>query len=445
MTEHKTVTRFAPSPTGLLHCGGYRTAIYSFLYARNRGGKFILRIEDTDKQRNKQEYADNILEALDWLKLKYDELHYQSERVDRHEFYLKKLIDEGKAYVSKEEPTKEGARSEVIRFKNPNKKVSFVDKIRGHIEFDTTELKDFVIAKSMSEPIFHLAVVVDDFELGVTDVIRAEEHISNTPRQILIQEAIGAPTPQYAHLPLVLGTDRSKLSKRKGALPLTAYRDQGYLPEALLNYIALVGWNPGTEQEIFTEDELIQQFDLAKVHKGGAIFDEVKLKWVNKEHMRKVPDEVFKKEAETRLGRRISEKVLEVIRERISYYGEIDEMKESGELDYLFEAPKYDKNLLIPAPKMLKTRKNGGELTLNDIRKIFGMILELLSSIEDAVWTKEAIKDALWQYAEQEGRAAVLWPLRVALSGREKSADPFTIAEIIGKADTLKRIGDALS
>lgn len=435
--NHQIVTRFAPSPTGLFHVGSYRTAIFSFLYARHNNGRFVLRIEDTDKERSKKECTDNILESLKWLGLDYDEMYFQSEKLERHEYFLKKMIEDGFAYEAEESSSGSG---KAIRFKNPNKKVSFQDLIHGNIEFDTTELKDFVIAKNIKEPLFHLAVVVDDFESGITHVVRGDDHISNTPRQILIQEAIGAPTPEYAHLPLVLGEDRSKLSKRKGALALTQYREKGYLPEALLNYISLVGWNPGGEQEIFTEEELIKIFDLEQVHKGGAIFDEVKLKWVNKEHLKRVSDNEFRTEVEKRLGKKIDEKILEVLRERISYYGEIDEIKESGELDYLFDAPNYQKSLLIPNPKMLKDR----EMNASEISNILKRARDLIENIDEKSWNKENIKRALWEYATEEGRGAVLWPLRVALSGRERSTDPFTIAEIIGKSATIDRINDAI-
>ncbi|HEU5114515.1 MAG TPA: glutamate--tRNA ligase family protein, partial [Candidatus Paceibacterota bacterium] len=279
------VTRFAPSPTGYLHAGNYRTAVFSYLFARQNGGKFILRVEDTDRARSKKEYENNILESLEWLKLPYDEMYRQSERGDIYREYLEKLIAEDKAYVSQEttvhnqEDNAKERRTEVIRFRNPNKRVRFQDLIRGDIEFDTTELGDFVIAKSVTEPIFHFAVVLDDYLMGITHVIRGEDHISNTPRQILIQEALGAPTPIYAHLPLVLAHDRSKLSKRHGAESMTHYRDAGYVPDALLNYMALLGWNPGTDQEIFDLDGLIKAFDISKVQKGGAIFNEEKLRW----------------------------------------------------------------------------------------------------------------------------------------------------------------------
>ena len=273
----KVAVRMAPSPTGNFHVGGARTALFNFLFARKNNGKFILRIEDTDKERSKKEFEDDIFESLEWLGLKYDEFYRQSERGEIYKNYVEKMLNNDSVYE---------AEDKVIRFRNPNKKVKFNDLVRGEIEFDTTELKDFVIAKSADEPLYHLAVVIDDCESGITHVIRGEDHISNTPRQILIQEAIGATRPLYAHLPLILAQDRSKLSKRKHgeSVSLGYYRDKGYSPEAVINYLALLGWNPGTEQEIFTLEELINVFDLSRVHKGGAIFDEKKLAWVNRKH-----------------------------------------------------------------------------------------------------------------------------------------------------------------
>ena len=275
--SEKIITRFAPSPTGSLHIGGARTALFNFLYTRKHGGKFILRIEDTDKERSEKKFEDDIFGGLEWLGLKYDEYYRQSERGEIYRNYIEKMLNDDLAYESDDK---------VIRFRNTNKKVKFDDLIRGEIEFDTTELEDFVIAKSVDEPLYHLAVVIDDFESGITHVIRGEDHISNTPRQILIQEAIGAPRPLYAHLPLILAQDRSKLSKRKHgeSVSLEYYKNKGYSSEAIINYLALLGWNPGTEQEIFTLDELINVFDLGRVHKGGAIFDEKKLAWVNRKH-----------------------------------------------------------------------------------------------------------------------------------------------------------------
>jgi len=284
------ITRFAPSPTGFLHMGGVRTALFSYLYAKQNSGKFLLRIEDTDKARNKEEWTTGLIDDLAWLGLKHDVFAKQSERAEIHKKYIQKLIDEGHAYISKEIPKEPGQRDEVIRFKNPNKKVVITDLIRGEVEVDTTDLGDFVIARSIDEPVYHLAVVVDDFEMNVTHVIRAEEHLSNTPRQILIQEAIGAPRPIYAHLPLVLAPDKTKLSKRKHSeiSSLTTFRQKGYLPQAILNFVALMGWNPGTDQEIFSLEELIQQFRIEKVQKGGAVFNIEKLDWINREYIKKM-------------------------------------------------------------------------------------------------------------------------------------------------------------
>lgn len=380
----------APSPTGNLHIGGARTALFNLLFARSHGGKFILRIEDTDKERSKKEFETNILESFAWLGLAYDEMFRQSEREGLYKSYLKKMIESGAAYISKEEPKEEGQRSEVIRLKNPNKKIAFEDLIRGTVEFDTTELGDFVVAKSLEEPLYHLAVVVDDHEMGVTHVIRGEEHLSNTPRQILIQEAIGAKRPQYAHIPLILAPDRSKLSKRAGAVSVLEYKEKGILPSALLNYLALLGWNPGTEQEIFTLEELIKAFDISYIHKGGAIFDEKKLQWVNRKHL-----EILSPEEKLKLV--------------------------AKEFDTTIE-PTLDKAKI--AWKTTPTSE-----TITHLEKA----LTLLSD-----------KDALMSYAESAGKGNVLWPLRYALSGQEKSPDPFTLIALLGADESAKRVKAAL-
>lgn len=429
--KNNVVTRFAPSPTGLLHAGNYRSAVFSYLVAKQNGGKFILRIEDTDKERSKNEYTENIIESLSWLNLNYDEIIYQSKRADRHRLFLEKLITENKAYISEEEGG-DNLRKEVIRFRNPRKVVSFQDKIRGLVQMDTSDLGDFVIAKSLDEPVFHLAVVVDDFENGVTDVIRGEDHISNTPRHILIQEAIGAPTPNYAHLPLVLAPDKSKLSKRRGALAITEYRDRGYLPEAVLNYMAMLGWNPGTNQEIFTQEELITAFKLDKVQKGGAIFDQVKLDWFNREFIKRQNTEQQLTYLRKFLGEHAKsliqsqedklKQILPLILERINNYQEAGELLETGTFDFFFTTPQ-------PTKDLLKT----GEF-LNDIITIIKAIPE------EAFNNTESIKEKLWAFATEKGRANVLWPMRVALTGLEKSPDPFTVAHILGRAETIKRL-----
>ncbi|MEK9161622.1 MAG: glutamate--tRNA ligase family protein, partial [Patescibacteria group bacterium] len=281
--DKKIVVRFPPSPTGLFHMGNARTLLFNYLFAKKNNGRIVLRLEDTDKERSREEYSQDIIDNLKWLGIEPDSLVAirQSERGPVYKKYLEKMISEGKAYFSKETVVEEGQRDQVIRFKNPNKKIVFNDLIRGDIEFDTTELKDFIIAKSLEEPVYHLAVVVDDYEMGVSHIIRGDDGISNTPRQILIQEAIGAPRPVYAHLPLILTQDRTKLSKRKHGekVSVTFYRNAGYLPEAVVNFLALIGWNPGDEREIFSKEELIKEFSLERIQKSAGIFNVERLDW----------------------------------------------------------------------------------------------------------------------------------------------------------------------
>lgn len=433
LNENKIITRFAPSPTGLLHAGNYRTAVFSYLFARQNGGKFLLRIEDTDKERSKKEYAENILESLNWLGLDYDNsenIPRQSERTTIYQKYIEQLLKSDKAYIAKEEIKKEGDRAEVIRFRNPNKKITFKDLIRGEVTTDTSDLGDFIIAKSLNEPIFHLAVVIDDYEMNISHVIRGEDHIPNTPRQILIQEAIGAPTPQYAHLPLLLSPDRTKLSKRKGALAITEYRDQGYLPSAILNFMAMLGWNPGTDQEIFFKDELISTFNISKVQKGGAIFNIEKLQWFNREHLRLLSNEEFIKQADPYLEKLkslsgySSEKIISIIPlilERIYTLDDLKKMVQEGELDYFFTQPSYNKELLKTV-------------------EFLPSVINKLQAIDSKDFSAQNIKDALWDFATEKGRANVLGPMRIALTGLEKSPDPFTVASILGKNETITRL-----
>ncbi len=291
--KSKTVVRFAPSPTGPLHIGGARTALFNYIYAKQNGGKFILRIEDTDKGRSKLEYEQEIIDGLAWLGITPDAVYRQSERTEIYQKHLRILIKKGAAYLSREakKDGAEGEEVEIMRFKNPNKQVVFNDLVRGEVSFETAELKDFVIAKSITEPLYHLAVVADDFEMGVTHIIRGEDHISNTPRQILIQEALGAPRPAYAHLPLILAADRSKLSKRKHgeAVSVAHYRAAGILPDAMLNFLSLLGWHPSASDasEVLSFPDLVAQFRLERVQKGGAVLDVNKLNWLNRQYLKR--------------------------------------------------------------------------------------------------------------------------------------------------------------
>ena len=450
----KVITRFAPSPTGYLHAGSYRTALFSCIFARQNEGRFVVRIEDTDKERSKKEYEDNIMESLEWLGLKYDAISRQSDRTDIYKKYIQRLIDTGFAYISKETPTIESGahsasqtRAEVIRFKNPKKKVAFEDMIRGKVEFDTTELGDFVIAKSMEEPVFHLVVVVDDMESGITHVIRGEDHISNTPRHILIYEALGAKPPQYAHLPLLLGKDRSKLSKRNGAVPVTEYRHKGYLPQAVANYLALLGWHPADDKEIFSFEELLKVFDLHRVQKGGAVFDEEKLTWLNRQYILRLSHQEFAELASPFMpewlskGSDLAKRLVDVLRDKVSSFGEISGLLNvNGELGFVKEIADYKSDMLLwkkdPSAKSSATH--------------LAKALEIIKSLPDSDgadknFTADTIKVALWSYAETAGKGNVLWPLRVALTGQEKSPDPFISAFLLGREESIRRIENAIS
>src|SRR3989344_1829357 len=306
------ITRFPPSPTGFLHIGSVRTALFNYLFAAHNGGVMLLRFEDTDKERNKPEFEKDIIDGLHWLGIPYKlaDNPRQSERTAIYQKYIPKLIADGHAYEAelsreKSDPdgktlSSNGAGKKVVRFKNPDKKIVFHDRVRGEVTFDTTELGDFVIARNTDEPLYHLAVVIDDHDMGVTHVIRGEDHISNTQRQILMIEALGFARPEYAHIPLILAPDKTKLSKRHGAISVNEYRAQGYIPEALVNYLALLGWNPGLpgqadgkERELYTLEELAKEFTLERVHKGGAGFDIEKLRWFNHEHLKKLSDSEY--------------------------------------------------------------------------------------------------------------------------------------------------------
>lgn len=436
MQEKKVVTRFAPSPTGRFHVGGVRSALYNFIFARQNGGTYILRSEDTDKERSKKEYEDEFLELFEWLGLKYDQFFRQSDRLEIHQMYLKKMIEDGFAYFSKEAPKEEGQRDEVIRFKNPNKKITFSDLVLGEITVDTIDLGDFIIARDINEPLYHLTVVIDDFEMGITHVIRGQEHTPNTPRQILIQEAIGASRPIYAHLPLILNSERAKLSKRdETVMPAIEYKRNGYLPEALLNFMALCGWNPGGEEEIFTLKELIEKFNIDKVQKGGGVFNPEKLDWINKEHIKRLtPEELKNKIFEWLPENYRNEKLIPIITERISKFGDIKNMLERGELDFFFKQPEYSKEKLI--------YKN---TSAKKISQNLSEAVKALKEIDEKDFSKENIKKVLIEIADNlENRGELLHPIRFALSGLDKSPDPFIIAEILGKNETLSRLQKAI-
>jgi nondiscriminating glutamyl-tRNA synthetase len=453
----KIRVRIAPSPTGLFHIGTARTALFNYLFAKKNRGSFILRIEDTDKERSEKKFEKDIMDGLKWLGLDWNELYYQSERVKTHENYLQKLLDSGQAY-----------KKEIIWFKNPNKQVVFHDLIRGRVEIDSSVLGDFSLAKDLKTPLYNFAAVIDDHEMQISHVIRGEDHITNTPKQILVYEALGWKPPQFAHLPLILGPDRSKLSKRHGATSLSDYKKQGYLAEALVNFMAFLGWNPGNEQEIFSLEQLNKEFSLEKIQKGGAIFNIEKLNWYNGHYLRQLdlnkltelciphliggklikPNFKFEQDPPAygayflkqkytiaKSKEEIStEKIKQIVnleKERIHKLSEIGEMT-----DFFFIEPKYKPGLLA----WKETKKS-------EIIKFLEILDSILCDVKPEDFTTYKLKEILMPEAEKclsaDGkidRGKLLWPLRVALSGKEKSPGPFEIAEILGKEKTLKRI-----
>jgi len=431
----KIVTRFAPSPTGYLHLGVYRTAIFSFLYAKHMGGEFILRIEDTDKERSKKEYEDNILEAFDWMGIRYDRFYRQSENIERHREVLRDFIERGIAYVSKEEAKGgNGAMRELIRFKNPNTVISFTDTVVGEVKIDTTDLGDFILAKDIDNPLFHLAVVVDDFDEGVTNIIRGADHISNTPRHILIYKALNAEIPTYTHLPLVLGSDKLKLSKRRGAKSITQYRDEGFLSKGILNTIVLMGWNPGTEQEIFDLQNLIEIFDVDKVQKSPAMFNVEKLNWVNKEHIKLLSEKEQLENIQKFCDLKIEtlEKVREIIIERIHNFGDVKVMQYNGELFY------YENNPKLENPEKLIWKSSDKAKTISNLESLVNILKDKTDK------DLEAVVSAIKELAEALGKGDVLWPLRYSLSGVDKSPDPFTLLKVLGIEKSVERIKNAI-
>jgi len=453
----------APSPTGYLHVGTARSALFNWFFARKNGGKFILRIEDTDIERSKKEYEDDIVSGLKWLGLNWDEFYRQSDRLPIYATYLKKLFDQKKAfwcYHTEEELEEErkqqtekkelprhvcgykntfieNGRKGIIRLvvdENSSRKIKYTDAIKGDIEFEERLLGDFSIAKDSNTPLYNFAVVVDDYEMAITHVIRGEDHISNTPKQLLIQEALGIESPIYAHLPLLLGEDRSKLSKRNATVGLNDYHKLGYLPEAIVNFLSLLGWSPEeTDKEMMALTDIVGQFSLEKVHKSSAIFDIKKLNWLNARYLKTKNDDQFLDLAmphiEKHFGvqeRNFISKFLPMMRERLEY---LDQVRE---FHYFFEQPEYDQSLLI----WKKTDKIGATKA---IRMLKDILLE-------TAWNRDNLKEKSDKLAIDEfagDRGAVYWPLRVALSGEKFSPDPLDLALILGKEESLKRIEEA--
>jgi len=479
---HQVVTRFAPSPTGFMHIGGVRTALYAYLFARKHNGTFILRIEDTDKNREVQGSIEHIQESLRWLGLDWDfgpdnpgdfQSVLQSDRLHIYKKYAQKLIEKGLAYPDPyttqelagfraqadaekrpflyrdHRPAEFGEwdGTQALRFKVPHiKRYSWHDEVRGELTAGEEMLDDVILIKADGYPTYNFAHIVDDLEMGVTHVMRGEEFISSTPKFLSIYDALEIPYPKLVTLPPIMGPDgKKKLSKRDGAKDLLEYRSDGYLPEAMRNFLALVGWNPGGEQEIYRSSEmdksLIEAFSIEKVQRSGGAFNEEKLLWMNKKYLElQTPEfqtQYFIEALPETFADRISplkeliSRLAPMAFERIHNKVEIATAAGAGEYDWAFEAPQYD-------PELIQWKND--ESVLSALPRL----QEAKSLLLDADFeSSESIKAALWDYAEAVGKGELLWPLRTCLSGKAQSPDPFTLAFILGKPETLSRIQTA--
>jgi len=421
--------RFAPSPTGFLHIGGARTALFNWLFAKAKGGKFILRIEDTDVARSSKEFLDEILNSLSWLGFHWDELYYQSQRFDIYRSYAEKLLSQGKAYVEKTE-----GKGEAVIFKVTPQKIKITDLIRGQIEFDSESIKDQVLIKSDGTPTYNFACVVDDASMDISHIIRGDDHISNTPKQVLLYEALGFKLPHFAHLPLILSKQGGRLSKRKGATAISEFRAMGYLAEALVNYLLLLGWAPGENREVIDMAEAIKLFDVKNINKTAAVLDLDKLDWMNNQYLKKEDPE----------------KLADVL---------IPQLTEKG----FIPDEGYDRNYIVSLVKMFQ-----GRLTvLNDfvdwadfffLKEIvidpaaeekflkkdfsleFKMFLERLEALEN--FDIERIEACFRDMVKDLNLEAkvLIHPIRVALTGKTVGPGLFDVIYFLGKEKTRQRL-----
>jgi glutamyl-tRNA synthetase len=419
MSEESPIrVRFAPSPTGALHIGGARTALYNWLVARHSGGTFVLRIEDTDRERSTAENVEQIYDALRWLELDWDEgPHSQADRIDRHKEEIARLLDEGHAYID------DGA----TRLRVPEGGQTTVhDLIRGDIVFEHAAIDDFVIARSDGSPLYNLAVAVDDRDMGITHVIRGADHISNTPRQLMILKALGADAPVFAHLPLLHGTDGKKLSKRHGAASVQELRDAGFLPAAVRNYLALLGWGFDDETTFFSTEELVERFTLDRVSKSPAVFDEKKLRWMNGRYLREMDPDELASVLETRLGRTGLRAAIGISQEKMQTLEDFEPLA-----GFLFEERETDEKAWA------KVMRDGAADNLARAR-------EALAAVEpfDEPGVERALSALVEELDVKPGK--LYQPIRVAIAGTTVSPGIFESVALLGRDATLARIDRAL-
>jgi glutamyl-tRNA synthetase len=408
--------RFAPSPTGVLHIGGARTALYNWLLARGSGGEFVLRIEDTDRERSTPENVELILEALRWLELDWDEGPIsQWERRENHQAAVRQLLDSGHAYED------EGA----VRFRVPDEgEISFQDAVLGDVTNPYAAIKDFVIQRSDGSPLYNLAVAVDDRDMGITHVVRGQDHVSNTPRQLMLLQALGAEPPVYAHIPLLHGPDGKKLSKRHGAASVQAVRDDGYLPEAVRNYIALLGWGYDESTTFMTTDELVERFALERVSKNPAVFDEQKLRWMNGRYMRELPLAELQRRLEEFYGRELPREIVQISQEKMQTLKDFEDL--AGPL---LDAPaEYDAKAWETWADSVRLREVRDALKHTDRWEVAEIETVLRRIVDDAgVKPKE-----------------IFQPIRVALTGTTVSPGIFESLWALGREESLSRVEKAL-
>ncbi len=430
--------RFAPSPTGYLHVGGARTALFNWLYARRHGGVFVLRIEDTDAERSSWEMVAGIVDGLRWLGLDWDEgpdvggphaPYFQSQRLDKYCEHAQALVANGTAYHD----------SGAVRFKVPPGQTRFEDLVHGAIAFENEHIEDFVILRSDGHPTYHLSVVVDDIDMAITHVVRGDDHISNTPKQALLYQAFGKPAPQFAHVPLIMGPDKKRLSKRHGATSVMEYQRLGYLPEAMVNFLALLGWSPGGDREVLSRDELKQLFTIEGISGGNAVFNAEKLDWFNQQHIGRVAGADLLNRIEGRLREAGLWRealagaespwilnVLELLKPRVKKLDQlVDELR-----PFLVEQPDMDPGAAL---KHLSP----------DIRPVLARFAATLEGLQP--FDAATVEQALRATAEAAGlkAAALIHATRVAATGRSVSAGLFDLLILLGRDRAIQRLGRA--
>lgn len=420
--------RFAPSPTGKVHIGNIRAAIYNWLYARHLGGKFLLRVEDTDLERSTPEAIKVLFECMEWLGLDYDEeVFYQTKNVKRHLEVVDQLLKSGHAYKV-EKTSRDGKTGVVTMFKMPKEGViEYDDIVKGHMAKKAEDIQDFAIVRSDGSPIFHIANVVDDIDQRVTHIIRGDDHVENTFKHLCIFKALGAPVPKYGHLSMIVNQQGKPYSKRDGAAFVGEYREQGYLPDALFNYLLLLGWNPGDDREVLSREEMVKLFELEKVHVTAAMFDPKKLAWMNGEYIKKIPREEFKRLLKEKVkvdgeGEEWWDYLVQHVQPRTKFLKDLETSCTYLETDdYPFDEKAVAKRLA----------KDGVKATLLDL-------VERFSKVAD--WTAPSLEAVVKELSQGQGMGPWVHPIRVAVSGRGEGIGLFEMLQLLGREKTLARL-----